>query len=143
MRPRPFSNPRHSVLEFRGFPAMLSPGMSKITIADLEVFYCVGVTNEERAQPQRLLLNLELFFDLSSAAAVDRLARTIDYFAVCQRLLKFGDGRSWRLVEKVAVNIAEMILAEFEPEGVSVEVKKFAIPQARYVSATWTQNRKK
>jgi dihydroneopterin aldolase len=55
-------------------------------------------------------------------------------------LLKFGEGRSWRLIEKVAVNVAEMVLAEFKPEAVMVEVKKFAVPQARYVSATWTQN---
>jgi FolB domain-containing protein len=114
--------------------------MSKITIADLEVYYCVGVPDEERAQPQRLLLTVELFFDYSGAAAGDRLIRTIDYFTVSQRLLNFGEGRSWKLIEKVAVNVAEMVLAEFKPEAVMVEVKKFALPQARYVSATWTQN---
>jgi dihydroneopterin aldolase len=120
---------------------MLFLVMSKITIADLEVFYCVGVTDEERAKPQRLLLNVELFFDFSGAVTADRLTKTIDYFAVSQRLLEFGDGRSWRLIEKTAANIAAMILAEFQPDGVSVEVKKFAVPQARYVSVTWTQNK--
>ncbi len=114
--------------------------MSKITIADLEVYYCVGVADEERAQPQRLLLTVELYFDYSGAAAGDRLSRTIDYFAVSQRLLKFGENRSWKLIERVAVNVADMVLAEFKPQGVSVEVKKFALPQARYVSATWTKN---
>lgn len=114
--------------------------MSKITIADLEVYYCVGVTDEERAQPQRLLITAELFFDFSGAAAGDRLLRTIDYFVVSQRLLNFGEGRSWKLIEKVAVNAATMILSEFKPQSVTVEVKKFVIPQARYVSATWTQN---
>jgi dihydroneopterin aldolase len=72
--------------------------------------------------------------------ASDRLAKTIDYFAVSQRLLEFGDNRSWRLIEKTAANIAAMILAEFHPDGVSVEIKKFAVPQARYVSVLWTQN---
>ncbi len=115
--------------------------MSKITIADLEVFYSVGVTEEERAQPQRLLLYIELAFDFTGAAAGDRLNRTIDYFAVCQRLLNYGHNRSWRLIEKLAVNLAEMLLSEFHPEAVNVEVKKFAIPQARYVSATWSQSR--
>ena len=114
--------------------------MSKITIADLEVFYHVGVSDEERARPQRLLLTIELFFDFSIAAVGDRLTRTIDYFAVSQRLLKFGEDRSWKLIEKVAANVADMIIIEFKPQAVSVEVKKFAIPQARYVSASWTQN---
>jgi dihydroneopterin aldolase len=114
--------------------------MSKITIADLEVYYCVGVADEERAQPQRLLLTVELHFDYSNAAAGDRLNRTIDYFEVSQRLLKFGENRSWKLIERVAVNVADLVMSEFKPQGVSVEVKKFAIPQARYVSATWTLN---
>ena len=116
--------------------------MSKITITDLEVFYCVGVTDEERAQPQRLLITVEMYFDFSGAVTADRLTKTIDYFAVSQRLLEFGDNRSWRLIEKTAANIASMVLAEFKPAGVSVEIKKFAIPQARYVSVTWTENQR-
>jgi len=115
--------------------------MSRITIVDLEVFYCVGVTDAERAQPQRLLISVDMAFDFSSAAINDRLNRTIDYFDLTQRLLKFGDKRSWKLIEKVAVSVAGMILADFKPEEVMVEVKKFAIPQARYVSVTWTQRR--
>ena len=115
--------------------------MSKITIADLEVFYCVGVTDEERAQPQRLLLTVDISFDFSVAAVSDRITKTIDYFEVAQRLLKFGDGRSWKLIEKLSSNIADMIMSEFKPHGVTVEVKKFVVPQARYVSVTWSVKR--
>ena len=67
--------------------------MSRISIVDLEVFYRVGVPDAERAQPQRLLLTVEMEFDFSAAAKTDSIADTIDYFAVSQRLLKFGDGR--------------------------------------------------
>jgi dihydroneopterin aldolase len=42
--------------------------MSKISIVDLEVFYRVGVPDEERAQPQRLLLTVEMESDFSAAA---------------------------------------------------------------------------
>jgi|SRR5450432_2761701 7,8-dihydroneopterin aldolase/epimerase/oxygenase len=108
--------------------------MSRISIIDLEVFYRVGVPDAERSQPQRLLLTVEMESDFSVAAKSDGIADTIDYFAVTQSLLKFGDGRSWKLIEKLAADIADAILAEFKPAGVSVEVKKFIIPQARYVS---------
>ncbi len=74
--------------------------MSKISIVDLEVFYRVGVPDAERAQPQRLLLTVEMESDFSAAAENDYIADTIDYFAVTQRLLKFGDGKSWKLIEK-------------------------------------------
>ena len=67
--------------------------MSQISIVDLEVFYRVGVPDAERAKPQRLLLTVEMESDFSAAAKSDSIADTIDYFAVTQRLLKFGDGR--------------------------------------------------
>jgi len=116
---------------------------SKISIVDLEVFYHVGVPDEERAKPQRLLLTVEMDCDFSKAAESDGIDDTIDYFAVSQRLLKFGDGRSWKLIEKLAADIADMILAEFKLQGITVEVKKFPIPQAKHVSIVLTQRRKK
>jgi 7,8-dihydroneopterin aldolase/epimerase/oxygenase len=115
--------------------------MSQISITDLEVFYRVGVPDAERAQPQRLLLTVEMESDFSAAAKKDSIADTIDYFAVSQRLLKFGDGKSWKLIEKLAADICEMVLSEFKPQSVSVEVKKFPIPESRHVSVTLTKKR--
>jgi dihydroneopterin aldolase len=113
--------------------------MSRISIVDLEVFYRVGVPDAERAQPQRLLLSVEMESDFSAAAKSDSIADTIDYFAVSQRLLKFGDGNSWKLIEKLASDICEMILSEFKPASVTVEIKKFPIPQARHVSVVFSK----
>jgi FolB domain-containing protein len=108
--------------------------MDTIALVDLEVFYRVGVPDEERAQPQRLLLTIEMELDFRPASAMDRLEETIDYFNVAQRLLAFGEGRSWRLIEKLASDIADLVLVEYRPVSVRVEVKKFPIPQAQYVA---------
>jgi 7,8-dihydroneopterin aldolase/epimerase/oxygenase len=115
--------------------------MSKITIVDLEVNYRVGVTEQERAQPQRLLLTVEMDLDFSVAAVSDRMERTINYQAVADELLKFGEGRSWKLLEKLVTNIAERIVTQYGPEEVMVEVKKFSIPQARHVSVSVSRSR--
>jgi dihydroneopterin aldolase len=115
--------------------------VSNISIVDLEVFYHVGVPDGERAKPQRLLLTVEMDFDFSAAVKTDNLAGTIDYFAVTQRLLKFGEGRSWKLIEKLAADIADAILSEFKPESVTVEVRKFPMPQARCVSVSLTRKK--
>jgi FolB domain-containing protein len=115
--------------------------MSKISIVDLEVFYCVGVTDEERANPQRLLVTVDMSHDFTSAALSDRIEKTINYFDVAQDLLKFGEGRSWKLLEKLAANIADSILVKHKPQGVTVQVKKFPIPQARWVSVSITRSR--
>lgn len=108
--------------------------MNKISIVDLEVHYRVGVPDAERATAQRLLLTVELGTDFTAAARTDSIAHTINYFAVTQRLLKFGDGREWKLIEKLATDIADTLLTEFKPTTITVEVKKFIIPQARYIS---------
>ena len=115
--------------------------MSKITIVDLEVFFCVGVSDEERAKPQRLLLSVDMDLDFSSAAVSDRITKSIDYNAVAQLQLKYGEGRSWKLIEKIANDIADRVLADFQPQGVTVEVKKFPFPQARYVSVRLNKGR--
>jgi len=115
--------------------------MSKITIVDLEVFWCVGVTEEERAKPQRLLLTVDMSLDFSSASVSDRIEKTINYQTVAEELLKFGEGRSWKLLEKLADNIADRILDEYQPQGVMVELKKFCVPQARFISVSMGKTR--
>lgn len=115
--------------------------MSKITITDLEVFFHVGVPDEERAQPQRLLLTIDMTHDFSSAATTDRITKTIDYHAVAQSILAFGKDRSWKLIEKLASDLADLVLGEFQPAAVAVTVKKFILPQAAHVSVSLTKHR--
>jgi 7,8-dihydroneopterin aldolase/epimerase/oxygenase len=108
--------------------------MDTIIIEDLEVYYRVGVPDLERAQPQRLLLCVEIEHDFTEAAAADDLSRTVDYYAVTRRLLGYGEGRSWSLIETLAVDVAELVLAEFRVEAVRVTVKKFILAETRHVA---------
>ena len=108
--------------------------MDIITLRDLEVFYHIGVPDEERVHPQRLLISVEMETDITLAAAGDDLNHTINYYAVSQRLLNLGQGRSWKLLETLAVQIAELVLREFGARRVHIEIKKFIIPEARHVS---------
>ena len=113
--------------------------MDTIIIRDLAVMFRVGVPDKERENPQRLLLSVELGCEFSAAAQTDQLEETIDYYAVSRRLLGFGEGREWKLIEKLAVDIAEALLLEFRPRSVAVEVKKFVVTEARYVSVRATR----
>jgi dihydroneopterin aldolase len=115
--------------------------MAQITITDLEVFFHVGVPDAERAKPQRLLLSIEMEHDFSAAAASDDIAATIDYFDVSQKILALGNGRSWKLIEKLAADVADLVLTGYRPAAVTVTVKKFPIPQAAQVSVTLRKQR--
>ncbi|MBA4149616.1 MAG: dihydroneopterin aldolase [Verrucomicrobia bacterium] len=108
--------------------------MDKIIINDLEVSYRIGVPDEERAQPQRLLLTIEMSHDFRPATATDDIGKTINYYAVSQRMLRLGENKSWRLLETLAEEIAGIILKEFGATSVQVEIKKFIIPEARWVA---------
>lgn len=115
--------------------------MDTITISDLAVNYHVGVPDAEREQAQRLLITVEMQHDFTAAAAKDDLRRTINYYDVAQRLLKFGNGRSWKLIESLATDISMAILTEFPARIVTVTVKKFVIPEAQYVAVTLSRQR--
>lgn len=115
--------------------------MHKITITDLEVFFHVGVPDAERAQPQRLLLTIEMEYDFRAAAVSDDIAATIDYFDVSQNIIGLGKGRSWKLIEKLANDLADLVLIGYRPAAVTVTVKKFPIPQAAHVAVTLTKLR--
>lgn len=115
--------------------------MPEISIVDLEVFYRIGVSEAERANPQRLLLTIELELDFSVASASDRIEDTINYFTIAQELLRFGEGRQWNLLEKLVADIAEMILKQHKPLAVRVVAKKFPISQARYVAVSLRKGR--
>src|SRR5262245_51930441 len=107
--------------------------MDQIILTDLEVFYCIGVPDEERAKPQRLLLTIEMAHDFSNAVATDDVRQTINYDAVARRLRALGEGRSWKLLEKLAADIAAIVLGEFGAQSVTVTAKKFIFPDARWV----------
>jgi FolB domain-containing protein len=115
--------------------------MATITITDLEVSFHVGVPEAERARPQRLLISLEMQSDFTRAAAADDIAHTIDYHAVCQTVTGLGTGRSWKLIEKLAHDIADKVMDRYHPETITVVVKKFVLPQTAHVSVTLKKNR--
>ncbi|NGO38306.1 dihydroneopterin aldolase [Limisphaera ngatamarikiensis] len=108
--------------------------MLSVSIVDLEVFYRVGVSEAERAHPQRLLVSLEMEPADLRATVTDDLAHTIDYHAVSRDLLGFGEGRSWALLEKLAADLAGHVLQRYRPAAVTVEIKKFVLPEARHVA---------
>jgi len=105
-----------------------------ITIEDLEVRFHVGVPDEERTEPQRLLITIELVHDLGASGATDNRTATTDYFAVCQAVKAIGHARRWKLIETLADDICMLVLDQFSPSVVRVVVKKFILPDTRWVS---------
>ena len=108
--------------------------IDRIHIEQLEVHGRVGVPDSERAQPQRLTLNLTLWPKI--AELQDNLANTVNYSAVAECVKEFVSQHDYKLIETLGEQIAAHLLAQFNLRKVEVEVRKFVLPDANYVSVT-------
>jgi len=115
--------------------------MDTITIKDLGVLCKIGVPDEERSKPQRLLITVEISGDFSRAAQSDDIAHTINYYDVSQRITQLCATESFKLIERLADEIARILLNDFDAQQATVEVKKFILSNARHVSFRLTRAR--
>ena len=74
-----------------------------------------------------------------SACFIRDLSRTIDYAAVCDDLRHFVSGREDKLIETLANKMAEHLLRRFAARRVELELRKFVLPETRYVAARVTR----
>ena len=106
----------------------------EIHIENLRVPTNVGVPDEERAQPQVVAICLTMVPERAMAGLSDTISRTVDYYSVSQRVSAIAAGGERRLIETLAEDVAEGVLLEFAVESVVVEVRKFILENADYVS---------
>lgn len=106
----------------------------EILIEELELSVRVGVPDEERATPQRLTVSLRLEPPTDFENSGDDLGWTVDYAAVCQEIERFVRDRTDRLIETLADAMAAHLLAHFEIARIELELRKFILPQAKYVA---------
>jgi dihydroneopterin aldolase len=106
-----------------------------IRVLDLEVYAHLGVPDAERAHAQRLLISLEMAVEgFGPAAAADEVALTVDYFSVVQRVKAMATARPRKLLETLAEEIATDLLGSFPIQKLNLEIKKFILPDTRFVS---------
>ena len=111
-----------------------------IRIVDLEAWAHVGVPDEERAQAQKLLISLDLGVDsIAHAAHTDSLSRTVNYFDVAQHTKRYVSEHSRKLIETLAEELAADLLKSYAIKSVTLEIKKFILPDTQYVSVKITR----
>ena len=111
--------------------------MDKILIEKMDCPAFVGVTAEERASTQRLLIDLEFLIDSREPADTDSIEDAIDYSEVAAAVAEVCARQPYNLIETIAERIAERVLSDFPTSGTRVLVRKIsplAEPKAEYVS---------
>ena len=105
-----------------------------IHIEALEIRTHIGVPDEERAELQRLTVTLTLEPRTDFRALEDRIEATLDYAALCDAVEAIAAERPRKLVETLAEEIAAGLLAGYPIRRLTVEVRKFILPQTDYVA---------
>ena len=116
-------------------------GSDQIHIEALEVLAHIGVPDEERASSQRLIFNITFWPTHPKSALEDELARTVDYAAICAETTRFVQARADRLIETLADALAMRLLEAFAIEKITIELRKFILPEVDFVSVTVTRDR--
>lgn len=98
--------------------------MDIVYINDLRVDTVIGIYDWERRIRQTISLDLEMAFDIRRAAASDRIEDTLDYKAVGKRVIAHVQQSEALLVERLAEEIAQIVLTEFAVPWVKLRLSK-------------------
>lgn len=108
--------------------------MDIIFLGGLEIETVIGIYDWERTIKQKIILDIEMAFDIKKAAQTDDIAYTLDYKAVSDRIATFAEASEYYLVETLAEEIARIILTEFPTPWVKITLNKIgAVSRARDV----------
>jgi 7,8-dihydroneopterin aldolase/epimerase/oxygenase len=120
-------------------PNETHPSSDEIHIERLEVFTRIGVPEEERANPQKLAVSVSLWPHQKTGDMTDNIEQTVNYSAVAEETKNFVRDQSLNLIETLADRLAMHLLKTFPIQKVTIELRKFPLPDAEYVSATVTR----
>lgn len=109
--------------------------MATIFIKDLLLRTEVGFNPHEFGKNQDLVLNISINYLTQGEELSDEPRDALDYREICKQIIALVEGNRFNLLEKVANDVADMILSIPRVQSVKVEVDKpHALRFARSVS---------
>ena len=112
-----------------------------VHIEGLEILAHIGVPDEERSVPQRLSFHLTFWPARPFSELNDEIGEAVNYAAVCAEVKQFVELRRDKLIETLAVALAQHLLESFEIRKITVELRKYILPETDFVSVTVTRER--
>ena len=96
-----------------------------LLLKDLQAFCRLGIYDSERILGQCIQIQLELEFDLAKAAKTNSVEDSVNYVEVSLSIRELTQSKEFLLIENLAHEIIEMLLAKFSIlEGVQIEITK-------------------
>ena len=98
--------------------------MDKVLIKNLQVETIIGIFNWEREVRQVVSIDLEMEFDNKVAAKSDDIEDALDYKKIGKRVSNYVERSKFKLVERLAEQIAKLVLKEFPVSSLTISVTK-------------------
>jgi len=95
-----------------------------VFIEALKVDTVIGVYEWEKNIQQTLQFDVEMRTDISQAAQIDDLSKTVDYAVVSDDIVKLAKANQAELIETVAEKVANHILSEYHVSSCRVCLRK-------------------
>jgi dihydroneopterin aldolase len=115
----------------------------KILIRQLRTEAIIGIHDWEKAQRQPLFFDLDLSTDCAPAARSDDIKDALDYFAVCADIQAWVNGSRCELIETLAEQICQRLLAKYPIDQVQLSLyKPQAVDDAQTVGLRITRQRR-
>ena len=117
--------------------------MDTVFIRQLRLQAWIGLYRHEKVAPQTIEIDLEIALPAGSAVFKTRkVADTVDYGVVVERIRVLLAKERFGLVENLAERIADLILNDFESPRVKVSVTKLGVlREAQRVGVTIERSR--
>ncbi|HAZ53897.1 MAG TPA: bifunctional dihydroneopterin aldolase/7,8-dihydroneopterin epimerase [Franconibacter helveticus] len=108
--------------------------MDIVFIEQLSVITTIGVYDWEQTIQQKLVFDIEIAWDNRAAASSDDVNDCLSYADVTQAVVNHVEQGRFALVERVAEEVAQIILTRFNAPWVRIKVSKpGAVAQAANV----------
>ncbi len=105
-----------------------------VFIEELVVVTTIGVYDWEQTIKQKLVFDIEMGWDNKRASSSDNVEYCLDYAKVSEAIISHVENQNFALVERVAEEVADLLLKRFNSPWVRIKVSKpGAVAQARQV----------
>jgi dihydroneopterin aldolase len=96
----------------------------RIKLAGVKIYPRIGITHEERNDPQECQADLKLWGNLEAAAGSDDLNQSIDYCQVLSAVKQAAVACEYNLLETLAYRIVRTVLHDFPVNRVRIKLRK-------------------
>jgi dihydroneopterin aldolase len=98
--------------------------MDIVYIRDLRIETIIGIYDWEREVKQTVSLDLEMAYDIRKAGETDDIQYALNYKSIAKRLIAFIEESEFLLVERMAEEVAAIVLNEFSVPWLKLRVSK-------------------